>query len=170
MTETAAEMARRLIDEIKAGGKAKFERHEVNKILNQIAMRPDTDGANGCRAPATVKELRRGDVFIGAMVGGKVRPWITLRVTDHAVTAVSMSSGDSAPNMIQSKCRYWPSNWIGSTVSQFAPDAAKREVMRPYTNAAHLNEVENILAAKLGFEIPKKKISSISEIVEGRKK
>lgn len=170
MTETATEMARRLIDEIKEGEKVQFSRGEVNAILNAIAMRPETDGASGCRAPTTVKELRRGDVFIGAMIGGKVRPWIALRVTDHAVTAVCMSSGDSAPNMIQSKCRYWPSNWIGSTVSQFAPDAAKREVMRPYTNAAHLNEVEKALAAKLGFDIPKRKISSMSEIIRGRKK
>lgn len=170
MTETATEMARRLIDEIKAAKKTTFDRREVNEILNQIAHRPDIGGDTGCRAPTTVKELRRGDVFIGAMVGGKVRPWIALRVRDHAVTAVCMSSGDRAPNMTQSKCRYWPSNWIGSTVSQFTPDAAKREVMRPYTNAAHLNEVEKALAAKLGFEIPKRKISSMSEIIRGRKK
>lgn len=89
-------------------------------------------------------------MFISKAVGGKIRPWIVLRIADEVVTAVGMSSSDSAPNMIRSDCRYWPGCWIGTTLSQFDLERAQAEVMRPYTNLNHLRHIEERVYGLMG--------------------
>jgi hypothetical protein len=156
MTETAKARAARLMEEVGSGSQERYSRGEVKTILNAVAQSPDAaasepkNGDEDCRAPASLDELRRGDVFIAKLVGGKVRPWVVLQTNDDVVTAVALSSGDSAPNMTRSECRYWPASWIGSTISQFSIEAAQREVTRPYTNLAHLRAVERQIYSRMG--------------------
>ncbi|MDE4176375.1 hypothetical protein PXK01_19640 [Phaeobacter sp. PT47_59] len=167
--ETPRERAKRLMIEVSGSSKETYSKGDVKTMLNSIAGASDGPGRaagpisdEGCRAPACLDELRRGDVFIAKAVGGKVRPWIVLRVTDDVVTAVSMSSGDSAPNMVRSECRYWPGGWIGSTLAQFPIEKALAEVTRPYTNLPHLRAVEREAYRRMGAVLIGP--SSISEI------
>lgn len=158
MTETANKMAARLMVEIETVKKSTYTKGDVRAILNSISQAGNAiDGT--CRAPISLKSLRRGDVFIAKMVGGKVRPWIVLRTDGPNVTALSMSSGDSAPGMVQSKCRLWPSSWIGTTISRFTVEHAAREVVRPYTNLAHLAKIEASIAAGMGMQKVCRKLS-----------
>lgn len=152
--ETPKARAARLMGEIGDGQKATYTKGEVKAILNSVigAVEPNVS-ADGCRAPASINSLRRGDVFIAKAIGGKVRPWIVLRVSDGIVTAVSLSSGDSAPNMTRADCRYWENSWIGSTIAQFDMDLATAEVTRPYTNLAHLRDVERAIYQRMGATI-----------------
>lgn len=165
MTETASQKAARLMQEVDGVSKSNYTKGEVKTILNNIAQTCGesvaTPEAEGCRAPAEITSIRRGDVFIAKMVGGKVRPWIVLRVSDGIITAVAMSSGDKAPNMIRSQCRLWPGNWIGTTVSLFDASHARQEVTRPYTNAKHLREIEMHLVQSFGL-LPRKHVRKAS--------
>lgn len=122
------------------------------------------DTSTTCRQPISVNDLRRGDVFIHKLVGGKVRPWIVLKIHDDTVTCVAMSSGETVPNSVQSQCRYWPESFICPTVTSVNLKAATKEVTRPYTNLAHLSEIENLLREGLFSS----RIRSISEIRERR--
>lgn len=144
MKETPQQMAARLMSELDAKQKTSFTRGEVKSILNSIYMLPAISDV-GCRAPAAVEGLQRGDVFIYSNMGGKVRPWIALRVIGDAVSACPISSGDSAPCMIKAQCRLWPGAWIGPTIALFKVENALREVTRPYTNLAHLKEIEALI-------------------------
>ena len=123
------------------------------------------DALAECRQPMKVNELRRGDVFLHKLVGGKLRPWIALRIEDNTVVAVAMSSGDSIPNAIKSQCRYWSGSWIPPTVTNVRMDVALEEVTRPYTNLAHLAEIEQEIAERFS----PKRIRSIADIIERRK-
>lgn len=167
--ETPRDRAKRFMNEVSESSKETYPKGDVKTMLNNIvgASGIPVRSANnfsdeGCRAPACLDELRRGDVFIAKAVGGKVRPWIVLRAADDVVTAVSMSSGDSAPNMVRSECRYWPGSWIGSTLAQFPIDKALAEVTRPYTNLPHLRAVEREAYRRMGAVLIGP--SSISEI------
>jgi len=164
--ETPAEMAQRLAGEIGDGSQKSYTKGEVKHHLNNIAaLKQDPPSVDtGCRAPTKVGELRRGDVFIATAIGGKVRPWIVLFVDDGFVSAVSLSTGDSAPNMTKSQCRYWARNWIGSTIAQFTLDHATQEVTRPYTNLVHLSEVQGQLIDRMRLQQSQSSVSSISEI------
>lgn len=169
MSETPQQCAKRLMDEIEACKQGTYTKGEVKTLLNHIFMIRPADGrpqgvpeswdADGCRSPARVTSLQRGDVFIAKTVGGKVRPWIVLRVQDEVVSAVAMSSGDKAPRMIQSKCRLWPGGWIGATITLFDVEVAVSEVTRPYTNFAHLAEIEAAVASNHGFRLAKPKMT-----------
>lgn len=172
MNETASDRARRLMKEVDSASLQNYSKGEVKTILNSIAQCSDIpavdDAALGCRAPAKVATLMRGDVFIATLVGGKVRPWVVLAVDGDFVSAVALSSGESAPGMIKSKCRYWPSSWIGCTVSAFSLEMATREVTRPYTNLRHLAEVERTIAERHGMKVSRsrgKTVQSVGEIL-----
>jgi len=155
--ETPQERAARLMREIDEASKAAYTKGEVKAILNNLAQMqgpPPEDAPDlGCRSPAKVDALRRGDVFIAKAIGGKVRPWIVLRIGEKTVSAVAMSSGDKAPAMVLSRCRYWPGNWIGTTLSLFAIEVATQEVTRPYTDDRHLREIEAHVAATHGLAV-----------------
>lgn len=159
--ETAVERASRLMREVGEAKRTSYPVGDLKTMLNSIAQAGDGPVKTvpapicdeGCRAPACLDELRRGDVFISKAVGGKVRPWIVLRISDETVTAISMSSGDKAPNMTRSECRYWPGSWIGSTLAQFPSETALAEVTRPYTNSAHLKEVERSAYERMGAKL-----------------
>ena len=173
MKETASELAKRLMEELTNATKTSYSRGEVKTILNQfVAAQFRIDHIEerdvSCRGTAKVTRVQRGDVFIAKAIGGKPRPWIALKVIGDVVTALPISSGDSVPNMIKSQCRLWPSNWIGSTISQFRMDIATAEVSRPYTNIKHLREVEQQIAANMGmrpFRPRKKTMTEIAETV-----
>lgn len=145
--ETASGRADRLMSEIGEAKQESYSRGEVRTILNSIKMLGD----GVTEALAEAEYLRRGDVFAFRLVGGKVRPWIVLHVAGDNVSAVAMSSGDSAPGMVPSKCRLWPGSWIGTTVSLFNADDARRSVIRPYTNIQHLREIEARLHSIFGL-------------------
>ena len=171
--ETPQQRAIRLIAEIESASPQHYTKGEVKTILNSIAQIQDrASGAlnaaapdEGCRGPVETKTLLRGDVFIAKLVGGKVRPWIALRITGKVVVAVAVSSGDHFPGAIPAKCRFWPGNWIGSTVSLFDLAVAVQEVTRPYTNARHLQEIEANVAKAFGFCLPvQKPAQSMAEI------
>lgn len=173
-TETPKALAARLMREVEEKSQANYTKGEVKSILNRIATTrdpaSDEDDVGSCRAPATVTELRRGDVFIGRLVGGKVRPWIVLHIADDIVSAVAMSSGDSAPGMTRSECRLWQGSWIGATVTLFKAETAMKEVTRPYTNHRHLAEIEAHVAKIHGMavvpKVPEKRVVSIAEIAK----
>lgn len=148
-------MAARLMNEIGSGAKGQYTKGEVKTIMNSIAQAGDgaVNEAATCRAPVSTDNLLRGDVFIAKAVGGKVRPWIVLNVRDEIVTAVALSSGDTAPAMVRSECRLWPGSWIGSTLSQFSIETAQQEVTRPYTNLSHLRKVERGIYERMGAAV-----------------
>lgn len=170
MTETAQQRAKRLLSEVSASKiKKTYTPGEVRNILETIANAKDTvtvASDDTCRAPIKLDKVSRGDVFIHKLVGGKVRPWVVLRVSENMVTAVALSSGDSAANMIQARCRLWKGSWIGTAVSQFDMDHAAQEVTRPYTNHAHLSEIENHIAAGMGMRVEKLPLTSLAQIRE----
>jgi hypothetical protein len=168
--QTPQERAKALMDEIDTAGlKRNYSGAEVKTILNTIACMKDAAQLveDTCRAPISVEKLRRGDVFIAGTYGGKPRPWVVLRVRPEAVDATAMSSGEKAPDLVQSKCRLWPGSWLGSAVASFRMDVATREVTRPYTNLAHLSEIE---AAIYGRVAPgrAKSIADIARKIGGR--
>ena len=175
MAETAKEMALRLMHQMDAEPKANYSKGEVKSILKVISDRPEqpvtVDNDEGCRGPCEVETLRRGDVFIARLVGGKVRPWIVLSVSDGVVSAVAFSHADTAPLMVPSQCRLWRGSWIGKTISVFSEDVAKKEVTRPYTNLRHLDQIVVDIAAQYGMAVvdapiqEQPRVVSISEIV-----
>ena len=146
---------RSVMDQIGTSDKSNYTKGEVRHILNDASQK-----TGGCTSTTDVDKVRRGDVFIHKLVGGKVRPWIVLSVRSGLVAAVSMSSGDSAPRMIKGKCRLWPGSWIGTTVSLFEEDTARQCVSRPYTNSKHLREVEAHIAELYGLRKIKGRKSS----------
>lgn len=164
MTETAGDLARRLMSEIDAANKSTYQRGEVKTILNHFTSKAVSAVEEGCRSTASVPDLRRGDVFIAKMVGGKLRPWIVLKVEAEIVVALCMTSGESAPACQPSECRLWPSSWLGSTISAFPHSAACAEVTRPYTNLAHLAKAEAAVAA---LHADRPKVRSLSDIRAG---
>ena len=117
--------------------KDKYSKAEVLNLLR--ALEKDHEST-------VVEELRRGDVFWHKLVGGKIRPWIALSVRSELVVAVAMSSGDSAPRMIQAQCRYWQGSWVGTTTTLVNAEEAQKSVTRPYTNLDHLTEIEARIA------------------------
>lgn len=167
--ETAGQRARRLMGEIEASNKGTYSKGDVKLILNQFSSMdapPQADICETCRAPAEVGDLRRGDVFIHKLVGGKVRPWIVLSCDGRVVRAVAMSSGDKVPDCVQAKCRLWPGAWITSTLATVSVEFASAEVTRPYTNLRHLAEVESaILSAYQSQTVSQSQVSSMAEIV-----
>lgn len=113
-----------------------------------------------CRDPISVTELQRGDVFIHKLVGGKVRPWVVLKVFEDHVTAVALSTGEHVPGSVPSKCRLWKDSWICPTVTNVSMEFATKEVTRPYTALRHLDEIERDIVTHLG----KDKVTSIADI------
>lgn len=169
--ETPRDRAKRLKVEIEALPKSSYTKAEVAAVCSSIAGAPVIESEDmGCRAPETVTDLRRGDVFIAKLVGGKVRPWIVLSVDVDAdiVTAVSMSSGDSAPGMVESQCRFWPRSFIGTTVSLFRQQQARSEVTRPYTNLRHLADVEASIAALYGMRVSPRVPRAVASVADIR--
>ena len=170
-TERAHERAARLAREVGARTAKAIPTGEVKTMMESIAILGGRDVETApavaidetCRAPITLTELQRGDVFIAKVTGGKVRPWVVLGVCGENVSAVTMSSGPTAPNVVRTKCRLWPNSWIGTTISLFEIEYAAREVTRPYTNLPHLREIEKIIAQ--GFRpTPADRVKSLAEI------
>lgn len=145
--ESPSERAARLIQEVRESDRETYARGQVIDVLNSVAAA----GHTCADSLTTVQNMQRGDVFIAKLVGGKIRPWATLRVFDALVAAVGLSSGDSAPRMVKSQCRFWPGAWLGTTVSLFNEEAVRHSVSRPYTNLSHLREIEGQLAALYGL-------------------
>lgn len=131
-----------LIEAVEGDAKGTYTRPEVLKLLR---------AASNIRDTIRVEHIRRGDVFWHHLVGGKVRPWLCLRVNDGLVTAVALSSGDKAPRMIQSEARNWPGAWIGTAVCLIEADTARMAVSRPYDNADHINQIEDRLEGLLAL-------------------
>lgn len=172
--ETASQRAARLMREVDGASVGHYTKGEVKTILNSIAACGDdatevaTADEVGCRAPVKLQRLVRGDVFIAKLVGGKVRPWVVLDVSGDSVSALALSSGDTAPGMVKSKCRLWPSSWIGATISAFTVEFAAQEVTRPYTNLRHLAEVERAIAARHGMTVNRQKPEAVTSIAQIR--
>lgn len=160
MTETPQERARRLMGELDLRKGKSFTVGDVKLILNNIANMQQVGvlseaEAEGSRAPTTCEHIRRGDVFVSKLVGGKLRPWVVLHVTGDMVSALALStSAESTPVSFPSQCRFWPSSHICATVTCFNREFASREVTRPYTARAHLTEIERQVFATLA---PKRK-------------
>jgi len=133
-------------------------------IASALAKAPEGETSveppSTCRDPISVTELQRGDVFIHKLVGGKVRPWVVLKVFEDRVTAVAMSTGDHVPGAEKSKCRLWKDSWICPTVTNVSIETATKEVTRPYTALRHLDEIERDIVNHLGRE----KVTSIADI------
>jgi len=146
--KTPQEQIRALMHDVSEAKKETYTKGEVKNILNSVASLSDLGNHT-----QEIAGIRRGDVFIAKMVGGKVRPWVVLSVRSEIVCAVCMSGGDRAPHMTKSECRLWPGSWIGSTVSLFAESLASKAVTRPYTNAAHLRDIERKISGL--FELRK---------------
>ena len=149
--ELAHERAARLAIKIGNRPTKSMSTGEAKSLMESVASLGGREAGSplseeSCRSPVALTELRRGDVFIAKVTGGKVRPWVVLGVIGEHVSAVTMSSKDSAPAVVKTKCRFWPDCWIGTTVSLFDVEYAAREVTRPYTNLAHLREIEQSIA------------------------
>lgn len=145
---------------------------EITTMINAAIERAPSDDAladsvsqQSCRHTVKVENMRRGDVFIHKLVGGKLRPWIVLEVEETSVVAIAMSSSDCIPNAMKSECRLWAGSWITPTITNVSIELASKEVTRPYTNARHLAEVEKTITDRFS----PKRIQSIAEILERRK-
>jgi hypothetical protein len=151
---------------VKDSDQSNYGKRQVEIMIEAaLAKAPANDtfaepAASTCRDPISVTELQRGDVFIHKLVGGKVRPWVVLKVFEDHVAAVSLSTGESVPGSTRSKCRLWKDSWICPTVTNVSMDFATKEVTRPYTALRHLDEVERDIIAQLG----KDKVTSIADI------
>lgn len=122
--------------------KANYSKAEVLKLIKSVELEHEV---------VEVEEIRRGDVFWHKLVGGKRRPWIVLSVKSDIVLAVALSTGDSAPRMVQAKCRFWAGRWVGTTTTLVTADLAKQSVTRPYTDREHLREIEAHIAELYGL-------------------
>lgn len=145
--ESPTERAERMICEVRDDDRQSYTKGEVAEFLSRIVAAGNTSADSLIE----VARMQRGDVLIARLVGGKIRPWVTLSVKEGLVTAVAMSSGDKAPRMIQSQCRLWPGGWVGTTVSLFDEAIVRLSVSRPYTAATHLREIEGRLASLYGL-------------------
>lgn len=168
-TETAKQRAKRFMSDLEASGKATYQKGEVKTILNTIAQAADDpnradedDDAIGCRSPFKADSVKRGDVFISKALGGKVRPWVVLRVSGDTVYACPMSSKDSSPGMIKSECRFWPNSWIGPSAVCFSMEWATREVTRPFTKPKQLAEIE--AAVSDAIKAPRKASNNVRDL------
>ncbi len=122
--------------------KGSYSKAEVLNLLNSLEHEHEV---------TVVDAIRRGDVFWHKVVGGKKRPWITLSVRSDLVVAVAMSSGNSAPRMVQAQCRFWAGSWIGTTTTLVNAEEARQSITRPYTNLEHLREIEAHVAELHGL-------------------
>jgi len=170
-SEMAHERAARLAVEIGLRASKSMSTGEAKSLMESVASLGGRDGSqpieDTCRAPVKLDALQRGDVFLAKVTGGKLRPWVVLGICGGNVSAVTMSSAESAPNVLKSECRFWPDSWIGTTVSLFDMEYACQEVTRPYTNMAHLRQVEVNFAKSLIADRPDP-VSTISEILNKR--
>lgn len=167
--ENPQQRASRYIDEMKD------EPHspgEVRQLLNAIKTMPlsrnevedigDTAPPRIGNMPA-VLQVRRGDVFIAPGVGGKKRPWAILNVRGDVVTATAMSSGNKAPNLVQTECRFWRGSWVGGATAQFPVQMVVSHITRPLTDFAALLEAEALIIKALVGEAP-----AIPNVIEFR--
>lgn len=121
----------------------------VSRLERIIESNPEYESSNEERNSSGViqtSKVFRGDVFIHKLVGGKVRPWITLGVFTGYVNAISMSSSNCIPMCQASKCRFWPDSWICPTISLISIEDATKRVTRPYTNIEHIEEFEKFMS------------------------
>ena len=125
---------RDLMNAVESNPKGSYSKGEVKTILNSVS---GTDFGS-----IEVDHLKRGDVFSATMVGGKRRPWLTLSVRGGMVVAVAITSATDIPGARPARCRYWPGSYVGSTVSVFDHDFARKSFIRPYSNAADIREIE----------------------------
>ena len=143
-----------------------YGKREVEKMLDSAISKLEDAGvpdmSETCRGPIQIETLRRGDVFIHKLIGGKVRPWIVLKDKGEFVIAVSMSSSKCIPGAIKSKCRLWPNSWITPTITTVSKEFALKEVTRPYTDHAHLEKIEQDIMRT--FE--PQRITSIAQILQ----
>jgi len=128
-------------------------RHALNILLNLMPM--DVESYKS-RMPTSVEDLHRGDVFLHKTFGGKIRPWIVLKVMEDCVLAVPMSSTGLVPRSVPSQCRLWKGH-IGVGAVLIPLESARKEVTRPYTNHKHLDQVEDAVVATLTPSDPEKK-------------
>jgi hypothetical protein len=160
--QSIADVAREMMRGIDENPRANYTAGDVKSMLNRFAG--FGEAVSSCREPVAVVDLRRGDVFIHKLVGGKVRPWIVLRVSGEFVSAVAMSKSGSARGMIPSQCRLWPDQFIGVTLSAIPFDEAVQEVTRPYTNLPHLGEIERACLESFGAVPAPKAAISVADI------
>lgn len=152
MTETPTERAARFMGLVDENEKKTYSKGEVRHFLNEIQKMRLAESSTGVE----VQKIKRGDVFMGSMVGGKLRPWVVLHVLEHSVSALAMSgNGESAPQARKSQCRYWPASFLGFTISLFPKNTAMASVTRPYTARAHLTSVERDLVSLMKLPAPK---------------
>ena len=150
---TSAERASAFFAEVEASEKKSYFPGDVKTMLNIIKQAPGSDIEAIETTETAETDVRYGDVFWSPMLGGKNRPWIVLSVRADIVVAVGMTSYDSVVGAIQSECRYWPKSHIGTTVSVFTQDIARRNVTRPYTNKGHLRKVAKSISKLHGLGI-----------------
>lgn len=127
--------------EVEESPRESYTKGEVLHILEHLGWAARSIEIDG---------LQRGDVFWFKLVGGKPRPWVVLSVRGGVVCAVSMSSTNHMPHAIKSQSRFWP-GWIGTTVSLFHENEARKNVLHPYANRDHLREVEAKVAVLMGL-------------------
>lgn len=132
---------------------------DPSRIIDEI----DEESLTGtCRGPFKAAAIQRGDVFIHKLVGGKVRPWVVLKDEGDHVIAVSMSSSKCIPGAFKSQCRFWPNSWITPTITKVDKHLALEEVTRPYSNRAHLAQIER----EIVDTIEPQRITSIAQILQ----
>lgn len=148
---SSAERAAEFFSEVEKNSRKSYSAGDVKQMLNIIKQAPTPDVEITETAETAETDVRHADVFWSPMAGGKNRPWIALSVRDNLVVAVAMTSYNSVVGAVPSECRLWPSVYIGTTVSVFPQEIARKNVTRPYTNKAHLREVTKAISSIYGL-------------------
>jgi len=91
-----------------------------------------------------------GDTFWLTVVGGKPRPWVTLRKSKGMITAACFTSSDLEGGF---PCddRYWGEGcFLGPTVTTVEEARVKSKIYFPYRNTKHLAVIRKEFIKRLG--------------------
>jgi hypothetical protein len=86
-------------------------------------------------------KLLFGDVFRYKLVGGKVRPWVTLWVRKGLVGAATLTHDENLVGSFPCECRFYKGSYIGPTLTVIEVGRVIEASIAPYSNKKHLREV-----------------------------
>lgn len=117
------------LDRVSEVDKQNYTKAEVKALLSKISPEKEFH---------SLEKLRLGDIFIYTVVGGKRRPWVVLWARKGLVGAISMTHSGDLPGQFQSQCRFYPTNYLGPTLTVVEEQRVLDTVVTPYSNKKHL--------------------------------
>jgi hypothetical protein len=97
-----------------------------------------------------VDSMAVGDTFWLTLVGGKSRPWVTLRKSKGMITAACFTH-TALEGGFPCEDRYWGDKcFLGPTMTTIEEDRVKDKIYFPYRNTRHLGVVRKEFIKRLG--------------------